>query len=54
VNRRSPQVGDTGTIVEILGAAGLPDVYVVECVDSDGRTLWLGDLIAQELELVNA
>lgn len=44
VNTRPPQVGDIGTVVDILSAPGLPENYVVECSASDGVTLWLGDL----------
>jgi hypothetical protein len=50
VNHRPPQVGDTGTIVEILAAAGVADKYVVESVAPDGRTIWLDDFLAEELE----
>ena len=50
VNTRAPQVGDVGTVVDILSAPGLPDNYVVECSAPDGRTLWLGDFTAEELE----
>src|ERR1035441_7233992 len=31
VNQRAPQVGDKGTIVDILRAPGIPVNYVVEC-----------------------
>lgn len=50
VNQRSPQVGDTGTLVEILHAPGLPDRYVVESCGPGGITIWLGDFAAEELE----
>jgi hypothetical protein len=50
-NQRPPAIGDTGTIVNILQAAGLPDNYVVESCDRDGNTIWLGDFLAEELEL---
>ena len=43
VNARSPKVGDTGTLVDILQASGAPDRYVVECSTSDGITVWLAD-----------
>lgn len=49
VNQRSPQVGDVGTIVEILQADGLPDHYVVECSDSNGFTIWLGEFLSNEI-----
>ncbi len=50
VNKRNPQIGDTGTIVEILHAPNLPDKYVVEAVEPDGNTTWLGDFDADEIE----
>ena len=50
VNQRAPSIGDTGTIVEILSAAGVADAYVVECSDADGVTIWLGDFAAEEIE----
>jgi hypothetical protein len=50
VNKRSPQIGDTGTIVEILHTPNLPDKYVVEAVEPDGNTIWLGDFDASEIE----
>jgi hypothetical protein len=50
LNLRSPAVGDEGTIVDILHAAGLPDCFIVECSAKDGRTIWLGDFHAEELE----
>jgi hypothetical protein len=48
----SPQVGDIGTIVDILQACGLRDSYIVEAVQPDGTTLWLGDFVAEELEAI--
>jgi hypothetical protein len=50
VNQRPPQVGDVGTLVDILNASGLPDRYVVESSGRDGITVWLGDFAAEELE----
>lgn len=52
VNRRPPQPGDVGTLVDILRAPGLPDTYVVEASNPDGTTIWLGDFEAAELEPV--
>jgi hypothetical protein len=49
VNRRSPAIGDMGTIVDILYAPGLPHKYVVESSDADGITIWLADFDAEEL-----
>ena len=50
VNQRPPQVGDLGTLLDILQAPGLPDRYVVESSEADGITVWLGDFAAEELE----
>lgn len=52
-NRRSPRVGDIGTIVDILQAPGFPDDYVVESSDEDGITIWLGDFRAEELSPID-
>ena len=49
---RPPRVGDIGTIVDILKAPGHPTNYVVEASQPDGTTLWLGDFLYEELELV--
>ena len=50
VNQRPPQVGDIGTIVDILQAPDLPDGFVVESSGLDGATIWLGGFRAEELE----
>ena len=50
LNKRPPQVGDTGTIVDILHAPDLPDCYVVESSGDGGVTVWLGDFCIEELE----
>jgi len=50
VNQRPPQVGDVGTLLDILHAPGLPDRYVVESSGADGITVWHGDFAAEELE----
>lgn len=42
---RQPRVGDQGTVVRVPGA----DWRTVECVDSSGCTLWLGDFHVDEL-----
>ena len=52
VNQRPPQVGDVGTLLDILHAPGLPDRYVVESSGEDGVTVWLGDFAAEELDPV--
>ena len=49
--RRHPEVGDTGTILEVYTAPEL--AYEVECSDAaDGFTIWLEAMYPQELELV--
>lgn len=52
VNTRSPQVGDTGTLIDSLSASGLPNKYVIESCAPDGTTVWLADFFAEELEIV--
>jgi hypothetical protein len=44
-----PRVGESGTVVEPLG----DDLYLVERATDDGRTLWLAEFHASELELVD-
>jgi hypothetical protein len=52
IGTRSPRIGDTGTIVEILRAADSSDSYMVEAVEKDGTTLWLTDFPAEALEVI--
>lgn len=52
INVRGPQVGDQGTIVDVLHAENLPDRYVVESGLPDGTDLWLSDFDADEIEPV--
>lgn len=54
VNQRAPAVGDIGTLLDILTAPGVIDRYVVESNDGSGTTVWLGDFLADELEVVQA
>lgn len=51
-DRRPPEIGDTGTVVEILHAPGNPRMYLVESCDSTGASVWVCDFLAEELELV--
>jgi hypothetical protein len=44
-----PRVGEGGTVVELLG----DDLYLVERATDDGRTLWLAEFHASELELLD-
>ena len=50
VNQRPPQVGDVGTLLDILNAPNLTARYVVESSGSDGASVWLSDFAADELE----
>ncbi|HEY5137901.1 MAG TPA: hypothetical protein VIJ25_01080 [Methylococcales bacterium] len=50
--KRSPRVGDRGTIVHI--PPGINSRCIVECLDKDGFTIWLADFVIDELELVVA
>jgi protein-S-isoprenylcysteine O-methyltransferase Ste14 len=52
INKRPPEIGDTGAIVEILKAPNLPIHYVVESVSASGTTIWLNDFESGEIELV--
>ncbi len=45
---RAPQVGDTGTIVYAYDVTS----FAVECVNTDGTTVWLADFFAEELEFL--
>ena len=45
---RAPQVGDTGTLVYAYDVTS----FAVECVDTDGMTVWLADFFAEELEFL--
>jgi hypothetical protein len=45
---RAPQVGDTGTIVYDYDVTS----FAVECINTDGMTVWLADFSAEELEFL--
>lgn len=50
-SKRPPQIGDLGAVVRAHAAQpGHSATFVVECVDSDGCTIWLADVFASELE----
>jgi hypothetical protein len=51
-NRRAPAIGDIGTVLEVLRAPGRPPVYLVECCDARGATVWLCECLPQELEVI--
>ena len=44
-----PRVGDTGTVVADVGDG----LYLVESCTDDGMTIWMTELAAEELELVD-
>ncbi len=44
----SAQVGDTGTVVFAYDVTA----FAVECVNTDGTTVWLADFFAEELEFL--
>jgi hypothetical protein len=43
---RAPKVGDIGTVVFAYDVTS----FAVECVNTDGMTVWLADFFAEELE----
>lgn len=47
---RSPQIGDTGAVVEVY--SNPQEAYCVEAVTPEGRTEWLVDFLPDELEAV--
>ena len=52
---RDPRVGDIAAIVHLHPHRdGAPDAAIVECVDAQGRTIWLADFELEELTLANA
>jgi hypothetical protein len=44
-----PRIGETGTIVEEVDDG----IYLVERCTDDGRTIWLAEFMAGEIELVD-
>ena len=48
---RPPRVGDVGAIVHAYEGGPHP-LLAVECVDGDGRTVWVADFRPEELERV--
>ncbi|MBX9404054.1 DUF4926 domain-containing protein [Lysobacter sp. BMK333-48F3] len=53
VGRRLPRVGDVGTVVMVHGSRPESEpAFCVEAVDLDGRTAWLAEVFASELEPV--
>lgn len=49
--QRHPQVGDSGTVLEVYATPTL--AYEVECSDpTTGSTIWLEAMYAEEIELV--
>jgi hypothetical protein len=53
--KRLPRIDDLGTIVHVYSVSkGTEPAYIVQCVDSDGLTVWLADFTVGELELVES
>jgi len=51
VSQSHPQVGDLGAVVLVHSTQPLREAaFAVECVGSDGQTIWLADIFASELE----
>jgi hypothetical protein len=50
LNKRIPEPGDTGTLIDVLHAQDLPDHYVVEKTSLEGGTIWLCEFLEEELE----
>ena len=53
MNKRPPQVGDIGRVLQFLHIAARPDAdaYVVESISSeDGAPIWCGAFSPEELE----
>ena len=47
---RRPLMGDQGTIVYVYPPGrGSEQAYIVECVEADGSTAWLADMLQSEL-----
>jgi hypothetical protein len=46
---RQPLVGDVGTIVHVVG----PTRFIVECLDTEGMTVWISDFDLDEVQVVD-
>ena len=50
LNVNPPSVGETGTLIDILTAGGLPPKYLVEKAGAGGIPVWLSEFWAEEIE----
>jgi hypothetical protein len=50
VNKRKPQAGDTGILIDVLKSVNLPPRYVVESSGDDGVTIFLSEFDVDEIE----
>jgi hypothetical protein len=51
LNKRPPQIGDIGTLIDYLPSKGKPRFYIVEKSDPvDGTDIWLVDFLEEEIE----
>ena len=51
--QRLPRVGDRGTVVQLLRPGDPATTYLVEAVNGEGETIWLGEFSRDELELLS-
>jgi hypothetical protein len=51
--QRLPRLGDRGTVVQILRPGDPATTYLVEAVNGEGETIWLGEFARDELELLS-
>jgi hypothetical protein len=49
--KRSPRIGEVGTIVHLVEKEGVVIGGVVEKTDAQGLTIWMADFAAEELKV---
>jgi hypothetical protein len=50
LNKRPPEIGDIGILIDYLPPKGKPYFYIVEKSDMDGSDIWLCDFLEEEIE----
>lgn len=50
LNKRAPEVGDVGVVVDVHDVIGEDLRYLVECCEADGTTIFLSEFDAVEIE----
>jgi hypothetical protein len=53
LSRRAPAVGDLGAVVAVLGAESSDERYLIECVQTDGATVWIAAFPLASLDVVS-